>query len=92
MGEIMCQYDLNGAAQTTDLNDVAEKIRADLHMVDERIQMQKGVEIKPLFFGIKAAVVQFIIPEEDGMQDKLEEFLLSRDGISEIELSFTTRL
>lgn len=95
MGEIMCQFDLKGESPETDLTAVVQSIKEELTSVDERLKMQNfdpEKNIKPLFFGIKAAVCQFIIPEEDGMQTKLEEWLESRDGISEIELSFTTRL
>jgi translation elongation factor aEF-1 beta len=92
MGEIMCQFDLKGESPDTDLNKVVEDIRSSIAEVDERIKIQNNHEIKPLFFGIKAAVLQFVIPEEDGIQDKLEEWLMDKDGISEIELSFTTRL
>lgn len=92
MGEIMCQYDIKGESPETDLDEVVAKIRETLTTLDERLKMQNTHEIKPLFFGIKAAICQFILPEEDGMQDKLEEFLESQEGVSEIELSFTTRL
>ncbi len=92
MGEIMCQYDLKGESPETDLDKVVAEVRSRLSEVDERIKMQNEFQTKPLFFGIKAAVCQFILPEEDGIQDKLENFLEGIDGISEFELSFTTRL
>ena len=92
MGEIMCQFDLKGETPETDLDKVVENIRSKLSDVDPRIKMQDSFEVKPLFFGIKAAVCQFILPEEDGIQDKLENWLLEQEGIADLELSFTTRL
>ncbi len=88
----MVQYDIKGKSPDTDMDKVAEKVREKLPSLDTRFKMQLGVEIKPLFFGIKAAVAQFILPEEDGVQDKLEEWLLKQEGVADIELSFTTRL
>lgn len=92
MGEVLLQYMIKGSSPDVDLDAVAKEIRTKLATVDERVKMQDGVEIKPLYFGIKGATVQFIIPEEDGMQDKLEEFLRGFDGVEAIELTFVSRL
>ena len=54
--------------------------------------MQDNPEHKPLFFGLTALVGQFIIPEEDGAQDNLEEILNSIDEVSSIQMTFVTRL
>ncbi|RMG31602.1 MAG: elongation factor 1-beta [Methanobacteriota archaeon] len=92
MGEVLLQYMIKGSSPEVDLEAVAKEVREKLATVDKRIKMQDGVEIKPLYFGIKGATVQFIIPEEDGMQDKLEEFIRGIDGVEDAELTFVSRL
>ena len=89
---MLVQFDVKADSPETDIDQMVKKIRSNLPSFNEKVQMQEGHTVKPLFFGIKAAVCQFIIPEEDGAQDKLEEFLLKQDGVSVIELSFITRL
>ncbi len=92
MGEVLLQYMIKGSSPEVDLEAVAKEVREKLATVDERIKMQDGVEIKPLYFGIKGATVQFIIPEEDGLQDKLEEYLREFEGVEDAELTFVSRL
>ena len=92
MGEVLLQYMLKGASPEVDLEQVASTIRSRLAEVDERIKMQDGVKVEPLYFGIKGATVQFIIPEEDGIQNKLEQFLNDFEEIEAAELTFVSRL
>ncbi len=92
MGEVLLQYKIKGSSPDVDLEAIAKSIREKLATVDDRIKMQDGVKIEPLYFGIKGATVQFIIPEEDGMQDKLEEYIKEFEGVEDAELTFVSRL
>ncbi|MCE7735958.1 MAG: hypothetical protein GPJ54_13840 [Candidatus Heimdallarchaeota archaeon] len=89
MAQVLYQYDIKTPSPDVDAEAMVKMIREKL---PEGFTMQDKPEIKPMFFGIKAAVCQFIIPEDDGLQDKLENFLTDLDGLGEYELTFTTRL
>ncbi|MHA2089659.1 MAG: hypothetical protein ACW98K_02270 [Candidatus Kariarchaeaceae archaeon] len=90
MGRMVFQYDVKTPNPDIDAEDMAENIRAGLP--DDYVMQQK-VEIKPMFFGIKAAICQFVCSDEDGsLQDKLENYLANLDGVGEFELSFTSKL
>lgn len=89
MAKVLYQYDVKTPSPDADAEAMVQKIRENL---PEEYSMQDGTEIKLMFFGIKAAVCQFISPEDDGLQDKLENYLTNLEGVGEFELSFTTRL
>ncbi|OLS19056.1 MAG: Elongation factor 1-beta [Candidatus Heimdallarchaeota archaeon LC_2] len=89
MAKVLYQYDVKTPSPDVDAEAMVLKIRENL---PEEYSMQDGTEIKPMFFGIKAAVCQFISPEDNGLQDKLENYLTNLEGVGEFELSFTTRL
>ncbi len=89
MAQVLYQYDIKTPSPDVDADVMVKMIRDNL---PEGFTMQDKPEIKPMFFGIKAAICQFIIPEDDGLQDKLENFLTDLAGLGEYELTFTTRL
>ncbi|MHA2098629.1 MAG: hypothetical protein ACW99A_08070 [Candidatus Kariarchaeaceae archaeon] len=89
MAKVLYQYDIKTPSPDVDVDVMVKLIRSNL---PEEYTMQDNPEIKPMFFGIKAAVCQFISPEDDGLQDKLENFLSDLAGLGEYELTFTTRL
>lgn len=89
MAQVLYQYDIKTPEPNADADAMVKLIRDNL---PEEYTMQDGVEIKPMFFGIKAAVCQFICDESDGLQDQLENFLSNLEGLGEYELSYTTRL
>ncbi len=89
MAEVLLVYEVRPESPEIDPSTLAEKIRKDL---PAKYKMQNQIEVKPLFFGINGFVGQFIMPEEDGDQDELEEYLNGFEGVSSIQLSYTTRL
>lgn len=89
MAKVLYQYDIKTPRPDVDAEAMVKMIKDNL---PEEYTMQDKPEIKPMFFGIKAAVCQFISPEDDGLQDKLENFLTELNGLGEFELTFTTRL
>lgn len=89
MAKVLYQYDIKTPSPDVDVETMVKSIKDNL---PEEYTMQDNPEIKPMFFGIKAAICQFISPEDDGLQDKLENFLTELEGLGEYELSFTTRL
>lgn len=88
MGEVLLVYEIRPESVDVTPKKLEEAIRNGL---DPKFQMQDPEE-KPLFFGMVGIIGQFIIPEEDGAQDQLEEFLNSLEEISSIQMTFVTRL
>jgi translation elongation factor aEF-1 beta len=89
MAEVLLVYEIRPETPETTPKDLEKKIRKNL---SPRFKMQNDPEEKPLFFGLVGIVGQFIIPEEDGAQDELEEFLNSLEEVSSIQMTFVTRL
>ena len=89
MAEVLCVYQIpiEQGKEATDLENIIRET------IPSKYTIQTGSEIVPLFFGMKAIKLQFIIPEEDGAQDALEKFIKEIDLVGgEISLEFTTRL
>lgn len=90
MGKILYQYEIKTPEPNFDVDKMIATIRENL---DERVQFQEKVETKDLYYGIKAAVCQFVVPEDaEGIQDELENYLSELEETGEYELTFTTRL
>ena len=89
MGKVLLVYEIRPECVNVNPKKLEEEIRNNL---DPKFQMQDDPEEKPLFFGMVGIIGQFIIPEEDGAQDKLEEFLNSLEEVSSIQMTFVTRL
>ncbi|MBY8999497.1 MAG: hypothetical protein KGD64_01145 [Candidatus Heimdallarchaeota archaeon] len=89
MAEVLLVYEVRPESVDIPPKKLEKAIREGL---DPMFKMQNNPEEKPLFFGMVGIVGQFIIPEEDGAQDKLEEFLNSLEEVSSIQMTFVTRL
>jgi len=89
MGEVLLVYEIRPETPEVTPKKLEELIRSKL---PENVRMQDNPEEKPLFFGLVGIIGQFIIPEEDGAQDNLEETLNSIEEISSIQMTFVTRL
>ena len=50
------------------------------------------VEVNKMDKNYIKSKIKFIMPEEDGAQDELEDYLNSFEEISSIQMSFVTRL
>lgn len=83
------QYDVKTPSPDADIEAMIQDIRNNLM---EGFIMQEKVEIKPLFFGIKAAVCQFVTDEDPERQDQIENYLNNLESTGEWELSFISRL
>lgn len=92
MAKMAFQYDIKTPAPNADADAMVQTIRDNK---PEAYTMMEKVDIKELFYGIKAVVVQFMAEEGDGVQDTLENWLneLKDAGTTgEWELSFISRL
>jgi translation elongation factor EF-1beta len=89
MAEVLCVYQIP-IEQGNEPEALEKVVRETL---PSKYKIQDGSEIVPLFFGMKALKLQFIIPEEDGAQDELENFINEIELVGgEISLEFITRL
>ena len=52
----------------------------------------KGKSDEPIAFGLVAVIAGFIIPDEEGMIDKLEEVVNSVDSVSQVEVKGVSRI
>lgn len=89
MATVLLVYEIRPESPEINPDELVEKIKANL---PEGCEMKEQYEKKPLFFGIVGIVAQFIIPERDGAQDELEDYLRSIEGVSSIQMTFVTRL
>jgi translation elongation factor aEF-1 beta len=89
MGEVLLVYEIRPETTEITPKKLEEIVRLKL---PEKVKMQNNPEEKPLFFGLVGIIGQFIIPEEDGAQDNLEDVLNSIEEISSIQMTFITRL
>ncbi|MHA1686569.1 MAG: elongation factor 1-beta [Candidatus Heimdallarchaeaceae archaeon] len=89
MGSVLLVYEIRPESPEIKPEDIVEKIRANL---PQDCEMKEHYDKKPLFFGIVGIVAQFIIPERDGAQDELEDYLNSIEGVSSIQMTYVTRL
>ena len=89
MGEVLLVYEIRPESADATPTILEELIRSNLH---SKFKMQNNPEEKPLFFGLVGMIGQFIIPEEDGSQDQLEDYLNSIKEVSSIQMTFVTRL
>jgi len=89
MGRVLLVYEIRPESPEIKPKELADKIRKGLN---PKFEMKEQVDEKPLYFGLVGIVAQFIIPEEDGAQDELEEYLENIEGVSSIQVEFVTRL
>jgi len=89
MAEMVLQYSIKTPEPNTDVDNMVSIIRENL---PEGYKMMEQVTITPLYFGIKAAEMQFLVEEGDGKQDVLENYLNEIPETGELELTFISRL
>ncbi len=90
MAQVLLVYEIRPETPEITPNVLSENIRKAL---PSQFKMQDSIEEKPLFFGLTGFVAQFIISEsEEGAQDELENYLSEFEGVSSIQLTYTTRL
>jgi translation elongation factor EF-1beta len=89
MAEMVLQYLIKTPEPNADADAMVAVIRKKL---PDGYRMMEKVDITPLYFGIKAAEMQFITEEGEGVQDILENYLNDLADTGELELTFITRL
>ena len=89
MGQIASTYDI--MPESTDI-DLQKVIAAIPGVIPAGVEL-KETSIKPVAFGLEKVVAFFVIDDsDDGVGDKLENGLMSIEGVSEIANTDSTVL
>ncbi|MFP4000297.1 MAG: elongation factor 1-beta [Thermoplasmata archaeon] len=78
MGDVMLTYKIMPEGTETDL----EKIKEEIKSIVEEHGKFKGSNEENVAFGLKAIIAKFVIPDEGGIVDKIEEKL---ENIEEVQ-------
>lgn len=79
------------------LKVMPEDAGTDLEALGERLKevstgRYNSIEREPIGFGIIALKVSYVIPEEEGVSEKLEEEIGGMEGVGEVESLESHRL
>ena len=89
MGQIASTYDIMPESTDVDLQKVIAAIPG---VIPAGVEL-KETSVKPVAFGLEKVVAFFVIDDsDDGVGDKLENALLSIEGVSEIANTDSTVL
>ena len=87
MSRLVARIKILPAEADTDLNRLVNTLND---------QIPKGMEIKthmtePIAFGVNAILGDFLIDDEEGQMDKLEESIKNTEGVGEIDVVSVSR-
>jgi elongation factor 1-beta len=87
MSRLVARIKILPAEADTDLNRLVNTISD---------QIPKGMELKahatePIAFGVNAILGDFLIDDEEGQMDKLEESIKNTEGVGEIDVVSVSR-
>lgn len=82
MGEVIIGFKIYPKAVETDLEQLKGEIGKGLPS-GARISKSK---IEPIAFGLNALLLDIVVPEQEGLADKVEEVIRSNDNIDNVEI------
>lgn len=87
MSRLVARIKILPAEPDTDLNRLVNTLND---------QIPKGMELKahatePIAFGVNAILGDFLIDDEEGQMDKLEESIKNTEGVGEIDVVSVSR-
>jgi elongation factor 1-beta len=98
----MCRLWIRGSVELTRLvarvRILPAEADSDIEKVIQSLKsgILQGMELKghkkePIAFGLVAIIGDFLLNDEEGQMDKLEEFIKNIDGVGEIEVINVSR-
>lgn len=82
MGEVIIGFKIYPKAVETDLEQLKGEIEKGLPS-GARISKSK---IEPIAFGLNALLLDIVVPEQEGLADKVEEVIRSNANIENVEI------
>lgn len=89
MGEVLLKYRITPDGETADLAAIEKGVRA---AIPATIGKVNKAEIQPFVFGMKVLVASFIVQDEEGNNDKVEQAILAVPGVGGADLLDMGRL
>lgn len=82
MGEVGIIYKILPEDVELDVNDLSRRIEDQI----KDICRVKGIQIKPIAFGLNAILMFVSVKDESGASDRVEEMIRKVKGVGEIEI------
>jgi len=82
MGRVVMLIRVMPVDSEVNLDELAEKIRKELPIEFKIVSTSR----EPIGFGMESLIVGISVPEEEGVTDRLEEYLRSIEGVGEVQV------
>ncbi|MBD6955438.1 MAG: elongation factor 1-beta [Thermoplasmata archaeon] len=82
MGEVGIVYKILPEDVELDVNDLSKRIEEEIRGICN----VKGVQIKPIAFGLNAILMFVSVKDESGASDRVEQKIKGVKGVGEIEV------
>ena len=89
MGEVLLKYRITPEESSTDLAQIEQAVRA---AIPASLGKVNKTDIQPFVFGMKVLVASFVVNDEEGNNDKLEQIITSVPGVGGADLLDMGRL
>ncbi len=83
MGEVMVAARVMPSSLEVDLKELEERVRK---VIEERGKFA-GSEVQPIAFGLKALVIYFLVPDEEGHLGEIEEKVRGLEGVKSFDVT-----
>jgi translation elongation factor aEF-1 beta len=89
MGQVLLKYRISPEGTETDMKALEAAVRKALPATVGKVSK---AEVQPFVFGMKVLVVSFVVEDEEGNNDKVEQMLSSVPGVQGVDLLDMGRL
>lgn len=83
MGKVMVTARVMPSSLEVDLKKLEERVR---EVIEEKGKFA-GSEVQPIAFGLKALVVYFLVPDEEGHLGEIEERVKGLEGVESFDVT-----
>ncbi len=87
MGRVVMIVRIMPSDSEVDLNSLEERIRS---MLPGDFRLVSSTR-EPIGFGMESLLVGISVPEEEGVTDRLEDYLRSIEGVGEVQVEALSR-